>query len=143
MAAAGFLSHYLSGPLPQGRSEEVRGPIGNNFGRPRFSGLTESLFFGGKVGEQTFVWGGGGGGQEDGIAMIFSPSHIYCAQSKVKWGPNGGANGGANGVNGEAVPPPPPRHPHSYATAPVPSQLAPRSVELGAGPNWKQLVHLT
>ena len=37
----------------------------------------------------THIWGGpkGGGGQEDGNAMI------YCAQSKVKWEAHGG--GGA------------------------------------------------
>ena len=36
---------------------------------------------------------GGGGGQENGIAMIFS-HHIYCEDSKVKWGPMGGGGGG-------------------------------------------------
>ena len=36
--------------------------------------------------------GGGGGEQEDGIAMIFS-HHMYCAQSKVKWGTHGGGGG--------------------------------------------------
>ena len=45
------------------------------------SGVTDSLL------------GGGAdlclGGLEDGIAMIF-PHHIYCAQSKVKWGGGGG-----------------------------------------------------
>ena len=29
-----------------------------------------------------------------------------------------------------------------YRSAQVPSQLAPRAVELGAGPNWEQLVQL-
>ena len=29
-----------------------------------------------------------------------------------------------------------------FRSAQVPSQLVPRSVELGAGPNWEQLVHL-
>ena len=29
-----------------------------------------------------------------------------------------------------------------FQSAQVPSQLAPRSVELGAGPNWEQLVQL-
>ena len=29
-----------------------------------------------------------------------------------------------------------------FRSAQVPSQLAPRSVELGAGPNWEQLVQL-
>ena len=47
----------------------------------------------------------GGGGQEDGIAMI------YCAQSIVKWGCIGG--GGGHGMNGWGRAPP-----HSYATAP-------------------------
>ena len=37
------------------------------------------------------------GGQEDGIAMIFS-HHIYYAQTKVKWG--GGNGGRGHGVNG-------------------------------------------
>ena len=52
--------------------------------------------------------GGGGGrsssgsGLEDGIAMIFS-LHIYCAQSKVKWG------GGGHGVNWGSTT-------HKYAT---------------------------
>ena len=49
-----------------------------------------------------FIWGGGGarplsvgggGGLEDGIAMI------YCAQSKVKL-QGGGGNGGVLGVSG-------------------------------------------
>ena len=30
----------------------------------------------GDKGSQTLVWGGGGGGLEDGIAMTFSPSHL-------------------------------------------------------------------
>ena len=47
-----------------------------------YSGKTESLLRGGggKWGGQTFIWEGG---QEDGIAM-------KGAQSKVKWGANGG-----------------------------------------------------
>ena len=44
-------------------------------------GVTESLFLGPKGG-QTFVeaWGegGGGGGLEDGITIIVSPSHLLC-----------------------------------------------------------------
>ena len=56
-----------------------------------------------------------GGGLEVGIAMLFS-HHIYCAQSKVKWGGGGGAHG-MNGGGGHAR--------HSYAT--VPRSLWPRS----------------
>ena len=44
-----------------------------------------SLYFRGAKGEGADLHLGGGGGQEDGIAMIFS-HHIYCAQSNVKWG---------------------------------------------------------
>ena len=49
---------------------------------------------------QTFMWsgsGGGGGGQEDDIAM-------KGAQSKVKWGTNGGPHG-VNGVGHAPLPP--------------------------------------
>ena len=46
----------------------------------------------------------GGGGQEDGIAMIGFSHDIYCAQSNVKW------VGGRweHGVNGGMPPSPPP-----------------------------------
>ena len=43
------------------------------------------FFLGGAKGAATFIWGR----QEDGIAMIFFPHHIYCAQSQVKWGGGG------------------------------------------------------
>ena len=68
-----------------------------------YNGIIESLFVcvcgggggGGKKEGQTFVWGG----LEDGIVMTFSPHHIYCAQSNVKWR--------AHGVNGGHAPPNP------------------------------------
>ena len=64
------------------------------------SGVTESLlFFSGSKREGR---PSSGGGQEDGIAMI------YCAQSKVKWGSHGVNGGGAGGMS--------PQAPHSYAT---------------------------
>ena len=46
------------------------------------------------MGDQT-IWGGGAGGQEDGIAM-------KGAQSKIKWGE------GTHGVNGGHTQAPPP-----------------------------------
>ena len=53
------------------------------------SGVTESLFYLQNKKNTLFIFffGGGGrlGGLEDGIAMIFFPHDIYCAQSKVKW----------------------------------------------------------
>ena len=59
----------------------------------KHSSITESLFWvWGPKGCPYCHLGGGGGGQEDGIAMLFS-HHIYCAQSKVKWGAHG-VNGG-------------------------------------------------
>ena len=68
-------------------------------------------------GRQTFVWGGGGGGGIRGRHRNYLfPHHIYCAQSKVKWG--------SNGMNGRASPPPPPP-PHSYATEPGPTEIVP------------------
>ena len=48
--------------------------------------------------------GGGGGGLEDGIAMIFSPSHLLCTIKRQMVG-----GGGGHGP------------PHSYATANSPS----------------------
>ena len=77
------------------------------------SGVTESLFWGDKRG-----WADirrGVGGLEDGMQCFFS-HHIYCAQSKCKWGVGGAM--GAHGVNGGGgmapIHPPPP---HSYTTA--------------------------
>ena len=37
---------------------------------------------GGGGGRQTFVWDGG---QEDGIAMIFFPSHLLCTIKSQMW----------------------------------------------------------
>ena len=57
-----------------------------------------------------FFLGGGGRpssrGLEDGIAIIFSPSHLFCIIKSQM----GGGNGGAHGLNGEGG------MPHSYAT---------------------------
>ena len=72
------------------------------------SGVTESLFIyfclfflgggdgglggGGKGdGDQTFVWGA-----KRTESQLFFPHHIYCAQSKVKWGGGGQSGGGGH-----------------------------------------------
>ena len=49
-----------------------------------------------------------GEGQEDGIAMIFSLSHLFCIikSQMVAGGGGGGGAMGAHGVNGAGSPPP-------------------------------------
>ena len=59
--------------------------VGHSFGT-KHSGVTESLFGvggGGQGGVQTFIWGGG---QEDGIAMIFFSSHLLCTIKSIMGG---------------------------------------------------------
>ena len=78
-----------------------------------------------------------GGGQEDGMAMIFCPHHIYCAQSKVKWGANGG---GAHGANGGPMGHGPQPTPCSYATdyMPVAAQAKKQHLnnKVSHSPGW-------
>ena len=71
------------------------------------SGVTESLFGGGGGAKGRCRPSLGGGGLDDGIAIIFSPSHLLCTiKSQMGRGANGG--GGGHGVNGGVCPPGPP-----------------------------------
>ena len=65
---------------------------------------------GGAKGGQTFIWRS----QEDGVAMIFPPSHLLCTIKSQMAG--GGGGGGAWCEWGETMAP---MTPHSYATAQI------------------------
>ena len=93
----------------------------------RPSCVTESLFLGGPKGDPDICRGGGARERQ-----LFFSHHIYCAQSKVKLGANGGADG-VNGGGGGGRPPT--SGPHSYATGPA---RAPAALRL---PGYTYKVH--